>query len=159
MSFAAPAIVSPAAAPVEFVLYPNPALPRAGFVVLMAAVALVSAGVGAGFALAGAWPVTGFLGLDVVALFLAFRWARRQGRRSEVIRVAPGALTVRRVAADGTAQEMSFEAYWAQVRVEEPRGRLLIGSHGRFAEIGRFLTRPEKRQLADALAVALAGIR
>ena len=53
----------------------------------MAAIVTVSAAVGAGFVLIGAWPVTGFLGLDVLLLYLAFRWNYRQARRAELIRL------------------------------------------------------------------------
>ena len=59
-------------APFDAVLYPNRSLDQFGFHLLMAAIVLVSAGIGAAFVIAGAWPVTGFLGLDVVLLYLAF---------------------------------------------------------------------------------------
>lgn len=62
----------------EAVLYPNQPLGRAGFIVLMLAVSSVSVALGLAFVLAGAWPVAGFFGLDVLLLYLAFRAAQRQ---------------------------------------------------------------------------------
>ena len=93
-----PAAVAPCrpAEPALFdaVLYPNRSLGRFGFHLLMAAIVLVSAAIGAAFVLAGAWPVTGFLGADVVLLYLAFRWNYRQGRRAEFIRLDGAELVV-----------------------------------------------------------------
>ena len=43
----------------DIVLCPNRSLGKTGFAVLMAAIVLVSGGVGAGFMMVGAWPVTG----------------------------------------------------------------------------------------------------
>ena len=74
---------SAAALPFDAVLYPNRSLGTAGFYSLMAAIVTVSAGVGAAFVLAGAWPVSGFLGLDVLLLYLAFRWNYRDGRLTD----------------------------------------------------------------------------
>jgi uncharacterized membrane protein len=89
----------------EAVLYPNQSLDRAGFILLMLAVSSVGMAVGAAFTLAGAWPVAGFLGLDVLLFYLAFRVCRRQGQRREFIRLDASGLHVRRVEADGNARD------------------------------------------------------
>ncbi len=47
-------------------LFPHRSLPRLGFWLVMATLAAGSFAVGLGFFLAGAWPVVGFLGLDVL---------------------------------------------------------------------------------------------
>ena len=69
-------------------LRPHRSLGRAGFVALMAAVSLASFGAGAAFALAGAWPVLGFFGLDVALVWLAFRLNFRGGRLVERLRLS-----------------------------------------------------------------------
>jgi uncharacterized membrane protein len=146
----------------EFVLYPNRSFSTQAFVLLMLAFSLVCAGVGVGFFLLGAWPVTGYLGLDVVALFFAFRWVRRESRRVEMIRVAKDGLVVRRIEPTGAAQEVRFEPYWSRISLQAIRGnssRLTVASHGRACEIGRFLTLQEKRELARALDEALTSFR
>jgi uncharacterized membrane protein len=153
---AAPA--SAAAPPFDAVLYPNRSLGAAGFYTLMGAIVTVSAAVGAAFMLAGAWPVSGFLGLDVLLLYLAFRWNYRQGRRAEFIRLDMSGLTVRRVDPDGRAREWRFEPYWVRVALEDrPRGdgQLVLSSHGDRLVIGAFLTVAERRELARALKAAL----
>jgi len=152
--------VSPPASAARFdiVLYPNRSLGRTGFAVLMGAIVLVSAAIGAGFMMVGAWPVTGFLGLDVVLIFMAFRWHDREARRTEFVRLDQGGLTVRRLEPDGSAQSWHFEPYWLQVSIEAAGRhdhRLILRSHGRQLEIGAFLTQDERQELARALEAAL----
>ena len=54
-------------------LTPHRALSRTGFLVLMGFVGAVSFIAGVAFLLMGAWPVFGFFGLDVLAIWWAFR--------------------------------------------------------------------------------------
>jgi uncharacterized membrane protein len=152
--------VLPAAPParLDVVLYPNCSLGPAGFAVLMAAIVLLSGAIGAGFMMVGAWPVTGFLGLDVVLLYLAFRWNYRQARRAEFVRLDRDGLSVRRLEPDGRSQSWRFEPYWVRVSLE-PAGRhdrrLVLRSHGQQVVIGAFLTQDERLELAHALEAAL----
>jgi uncharacterized membrane protein len=152
------ALPAPPPARLDVVLYPNRSLGRAGFAVLMAAIALVSGAVGAGFMMVGAWPVTGFLGLDVVLLYLAFRWNYRQARRAEFVRLDRDGLSVRRLEPDGRTQSWRFEPYWVRVCLEHVgrhERRLVLRSHGRQVVIGAFLTPDERVELAQALEAAL----
>jgi uncharacterized membrane protein len=148
--------------PFEAVLYPNPPLGRYGFFVLMLAVSGVGVAVGTAFFMAGAWPVSGFFGLDIAALYVAFRWAQRQSRQSEIIRLDPTGLHVRRVEPDGRARDWRFEPYWVRVRVEDPGpspGSLTLSSHGQRLRLGQFLTHDERRSLGRALEHALVAYR
>ena len=54
-------------------LTPHRSLNRTGFVVVMAFLSVVSFATGVAFLMMGAWPVFGFLGLDVLAIYVAFR--------------------------------------------------------------------------------------
>ena len=146
-------------APFDAVLYPNRSLGRFGFHLLMAAIVLVSGGIGAAFVVAGAWPVTGFLGLDVLLLYLAFRWNFRQGRRAEFIRLDAAELVVRRVDPSGRRREWRFDAYWVQVARDEASSQLTLSSHGRRLVVGAFLSPEERREVAKALHAALIAHR
>jgi uncharacterized membrane protein len=151
-----PAPVRPAK--FDAVLYPNRSLPPLGFAILMGTVVLVSAGIGAGFVLIGAWPVTGFLGLDVLLLYIAFRWNYRQGRCAEFIRLADEGLSVRRVEPNGRMREWRFEPYWVRVHMDDPprhESQLTLASHGRRLVVGAFLTAGERLEVATALRAAL----
>ena len=68
-------------------LTPHRSLSRAGFLALMLFVIAVSFAAGLACVLIGAWPVFGFFGLDVLAIYWAFRINFRSGRASEEIRV------------------------------------------------------------------------
>ena len=152
------ALPAPPPARLDVVLYPNRSLGTAGFAVLMVAIALVSGAIGAGFMMVGAWPVTGFLGLDVVLLYLAFRWSYRQARRAEFVRLDRDGLSVRRLEPDGRSRSWHFEPYWVRVCLEPASRhdrRLVLRSHGRQVVIGTFLTQDERVELARALNAAL----
>lgn len=149
-------------APFQAVLYPNPPLGDTGLMVLMLAVALVSAGLGAAFVMAGAWPVSGFLGLDVLLLGIAFRSCRRRSRCSELIRLDESGLHIRRIAPDGRSADWRFDPYWVRVEMDEPPQRhspLTLSASGRHLRIGQFLTVEERVDVAQALRRALASYR
>lgn len=157
-----PAVPAAAVPRFDAVLYPNRSLGTVGFYVLMAAIVVVSAAVGAGFVLAGAWPVTGFLGLDVLLLYLAFRWNVRQSRRAEFIRLDGDGLTIRRVEPDGRMREWRFEPYWVRIAIDDPPrpdSQLIVSSHGERLALGTFLRADERVEIARALRAALSAHR
>lgn len=143
----------------DAVLYPHRSLPPSGFIVLMTAVALCSFVVGLAFWIAGAWPVVGFLGLDVVLIYMAFKLNYRDARRCETLRLTDAALEVERFVRGRKVFAASLQSYWLRVRHETEEngpGRLLLASHGRELEVGAFLSGTEKSDLAQALGAALA---
>jgi len=147
----------------DLILYPNPPLGRHGTLVLMAIVLVVGAVLGAAFATLGAWPVSGFFGLDVLLVGWAFARTRRFARRAEIIRLDSRGLVVRRLASDGTAEsEHRLEPFWARVVVDERRRhdpRVYLRTHGRSVPLGAFLSPAERREVARELEEALASWR
>jgi len=147
----------------DLILYPNPPLGRHGTVVLMAIVLVVGAVLGAGFATLGAWPVSGFLGLDVLLLGLALARTRRSARRAEIVRLDTRGLVVRRLGPDGRAEsEHRLEPYWARVVVDERRRhdpRVYLRAHGRSVPVGLFLSPAERREIARELEAGLEALR
>ncbi len=87
-------------------LTPHRSLPPEGFVLLMGLVGLVSFAAGALFFVVGAWPVVGFLGLDLLLIYLAFRASYRSGRAYETLRLTRRDLTLKRVDSWGRAQRL-----------------------------------------------------
>jgi uncharacterized membrane protein len=148
--------------PFRAVLTPYRSLSPVGFLVLMCAIGLVSFVTGAVLLAMGAWPVFGFLGLDVLLIYLAFRLNYRAGRQYETVELTRDLLTLTRVHPSGRRESFQFNPYWVGVQVREGRhGRadLRLASHGRELSIGRFLTDDEKREFAEALKVALLTAR
>ena len=141
------------------VLYPHRSLGPAGFWLLMALVAGASFAAGIAFYLAGAWPVIGFFGLDVVLFYLAFRLSYRSGRVVETIRMRGADLVVQRTSARGAVRTWSFQPYWLRVDIDDSpgrRGELALSSHGRRLVIGAFLPPDERCEVAKTLRAALA---
>ena len=71
----------------DAVLRPHRSLSRSGFLILMLALGGVSFIAGMAFLLLGAWPVFGFLGLDVLLVYVAFKLNYRSGRLTEAVRL------------------------------------------------------------------------
>jgi uncharacterized membrane protein len=166
MSFAnaAPATPEPSAPEIfAAVLTPHRSLGSRGFLVVMIIVGTLSFAVGTTFYLLGAWPVPGFLSLDVLAVYLAFRWSYRSARAREEIRVSRDRLTVRHISPTGRASVTEINPYWARLELQRwpPFGitRLAIASHGKALPIGTFLGSRERERLAAGLSAALARAR
>ena len=144
----------------NFVLTPHRSLGPKGFMVLMGAVCAVSFGTGLFFYLLGAWPVIGFMGLDVALIYVAFRLNFRALRLYETVDLTSDALTVTRVAPSGKAQSWSFSPYWVRLSLQPRHGRsseLSIASHGKRLVFASFLTDEEREDFAAALANALSA--
>jgi uncharacterized membrane protein len=114
---------------------------------------------GAGFMLIGAWPIMGFLGLEIVLLYLALRWNLLAAGRHETVTLTKAALTVERVDPWGNRTAETLEPAWARVTLDERRGRLEIRSHGKGIVVGRFLAPEELVEFAYTLREALAKSR
>ena len=130
--------------------------------VLMAAVGLVSFSTGLFFWLLGAWPVMGFMGLDVALIYAAFRLNFRALRLYETVDLTQEALTVTRVAPSGQSQSWSFNPYWVRLSLHPRIGRaseLSIASHGERLVIASFLTDDEREDFASTLSSALSCTR
>jgi uncharacterized membrane protein len=144
------------------VLTPHLSLGPRGFMVLMGAVCAVSFGTGLLFYLLGAWPVIGFMGLDVVLIYVAFKLNFRALRLYETVDLTTHALTVTRVEPSGRAHSWSFNPYWVRVTLEPRIGRstqLSLASHGNRLVFASFLTDDEREDFALALSTALSSAR
>lgn len=148
--------------PFSAILLPHRSLGRKGFVILMAAAAVASFAAGVLFFLIGAWPVAGFLGLDVLLIYGAFRLNYRSGRLVEKIELDDNELKLIRVHPSGRAESWSFNPYWVHLDVERRPRRtdvLSLRLHGRRIVFGSFLTQNEKRDFARVLSEALYARR
>src|SRR5262245_4816074 len=81
----------------DAVLRPHRSLSKLGFLIFMPVVATFSFVAGIVFLLQGAWPVFGFLGLEVVLVYVAFKMNYRDGRVVETVQLRHQELLVRRI--------------------------------------------------------------
>jgi uncharacterized membrane protein len=144
-------------------LTPHRSLNRTGFLVLMGFVCAVSFAAGLAFLLMGAWPVLGFFGLDVLAIYWAFRVNFRHAEATEEIRVTPFELRVRRVSHRGHVVEWVLNPLWVQLdqkaHAEFGIEKLYLVSKGRRVSVARFLGADEKASFAKALTAALQAAK
>ena len=144
-------------------LTPHRSLNRTGFVVVMAFLSAVSFATGVAFLMMGAWPVFGFLGLDVLAIYVAFRVNFRRARACEQISVTPSALRLRRVSHRGHVVEWVFNPLWVRLdrEADDEYGleHLYLTSRGKRVAIGSFLSPDEKASFSNALTAALNAAR
>ncbi len=146
----------------DAVLRPYRSLSRLGFAILMVGVAVGGGVIGVTFLLAGAWPVTGFCGLEILLFYGFFRLNYRDGRAYETVRLTDRALTVRRVAPNGRAETWRVPPFWLRVSMDDPpahHSQITLATHGRSLRIGAFLTPHERLDLARAIRAALAKYR
>src|SRR5882757_1141397 len=140
-------------------LTPHRSLNRTGFLVLMTFLSVVSFAAGTAFWLKGAWPVFGFFGLDVLAIYWAFRVNFRRAAASEEITVTASELRIRRVSHRGQVMEWVLNPLWVQLdqksHAEFGIERLYLVSRGRRVAIANFLGADEKASFAKALMAAL----
>lgn len=139
---------------------PYRSLDQRGFMVVMVIVAGISFVCGVAFLLMGAWPVFGLFGLDVLAIWWAFRLNFRSARACEEITVTPSVIRLRHVTADGTEYREELNPLWTRLTHEahEDFGlqRLALEMRGRPYVIGSFLHTAQREELAESLGRALA---
>jgi uncharacterized membrane protein len=152
----------PSAPLLELTLRPHRSLSPAGFWAIMTVLIALSFAGGVVFWSIGAWPVIGFVGLDVALVYWAFKASYAAGRAREELRLTPETLIIRRIAASGRAHEVVLPPNWLKVEIDRPRGRttqLRLSTHGRTVTIGAFLPPEEREAVADVLRAALARMR
>jgi len=136
-------------------LVPNCSLSPQGARLFVGSLALVTFSVAGFFALQGFWPVLPFAGIEIGLLAWAVRASMRRGSEREVIVVSEDEVVIERRAPSGSRRTV-FPRHWARVTLRGPQpaqhpSRLLIESHGRACEVGRFLTEDERQRVAARL--------
>jgi uncharacterized membrane protein len=143
-------------------LRPHRSLSARGFGVLMGLLCAVSFVAGIVFLSVGAWPVIGFLGVDILLVWIAFRVNYARGRAHERLTLHADRLEIERVDHWGRRQCSSLEPYWLTVELAD-RGAaaplVQLRSHGRTTVVGAFLPVGERAELARLLEDALGSWR
>jgi uncharacterized membrane protein len=143
----------------EATLRPHRSLGRDGFRLMMTLCCASAIFSSIPFILLGAWPVAGFYGLDVLALFIAFKINYRCARAEERVRLTYVEFLLRKITHSGEMKEWRFNPLWSRLTLDEDEVfgalRLQVVSRGHTVPIGDFLAPPQRRDLADALGAAL----
>jgi uncharacterized membrane protein len=144
-------------------LVPYRSLSARGLSIILACVGVFSFLVSLPFFFMGAWPVAGFLGLDVFLLYIAFRASSRSARAYEHVVLTHFDMVLRKVSAKGREQTWHFTPVWTRIKLEEHEEfgvqRVLLVQKRREVEIASFLGAEEKAQFATSFKSALLEAR
>ena len=152
----------------QMTIWPHRSLSPKGFGVVMGVLAGFLFLIGLGFFLAGAWPVIGFLGLELLVVWGAFKLNYRAARHRETIHTTTEELMVESRTPAGKQAQKSFPIGWLRVSLspsESPmmssrdQQKIILSSHGEQAEIGKYLHPAEKAGLSRELGAMIDRAR
>ncbi|WP_332680875.1 DUF2244 domain-containing protein [Bosea sp. (in: a-proteobacteria)] len=142
---------------------PHRSLGADGFRLVMTLVCLSSIVASVPFVLLGAWPVAGFFGLDILALFIAFKVNFNAARAFERIVVTPLEVMLRQVSHRGKEAIWRSNPVWTKLEREHDEDyglmRLDLVSRGSRVVVASALSPQEREGFAQALGAALAEAR
>jgi uncharacterized membrane protein len=145
------------------VIQPHRSLDRNGFRTVMALCCLAGAAASIPFLVLGLWPVAGFFGLELLALYAAIAANARSARSFEQVVLTPFELLLRRVSHRGERREWRFNPLWTKLRREADDEfglqRLWLISRGEQVALARELSPPERETFAAAFGTALMRVK
>ena len=157
-----PTPVQQTTGPFRFVARRNNSLSLNGRILVFGSLAAVMLLFSVGFALAGAWPIMGFAGLELALVYLAFRHIDQQATDYEALVLQEDKLIVR-IRRKRVDRCVEFNPYWVQVLGGASRGEkdgaLILRSHGKEIAFGRHLTGAQRAALAQRLKKSLHAWR
>ena len=107
----------------------------------------------------GLWPVPPFAGAEMLLLGWALHANMQRRFERETIDVSETQVTW----IYPRQPSVVFPRHWARVKIRRPksplhRGHLVLESHGRAYEVGKFLSEEERHQLAAQLKQLIGGM-
>jgi uncharacterized membrane protein len=142
----------------DAVITPHRSLSSRGFIVLIAVLTTINVASAAFFLAMGAGPVPLFLGLDLLAVVIAFQVSHRAGRRAERVQVTAAEIRVVVQSGDNARTVwISPTAFTriAVIRARDGAGDLRLRLSDREIAIARALSHPERLDFAKALDLAV----
>ena len=142
-----------------FVIAPNQSMSGRELLLVFIGIAGVTLAIGAYFWLHGFTLVLPFSGLEALALGAALYITAWRGGAREVITITDNSVCVE-TGRSRPERRHDFQRYWTKVVLRRPwvawyPSKLLLCSHGREIEVGRFLNEEERMGLAKILRSAI----
>ncbi len=154
-------ITGPARPPIlDAVITPHRSLGPRGFAIFMLVLGGLSFASGVLFLTLGAWPVLGFFGLDVLLVYLAFRWSYAAGEAREIVRITHGKVYIAQHDWKGRIEaEAELNPYWTRLVVSRDEDRRVtrmgLRLHDRLYPIAAALSPNERTAFAKVMSDAL----
>lgn len=146
------------AAATHFDLAPHCSLSTRGAALFFASVCFATFGIAGVATFLGFWPVLPFAGAEMLLLGWALRTNMQRRLDIEQIDISETEVTINYA---NPPRRVVFPRHWARVKIlrpNSPRTSLVIESHGRACEVGKFLTVEERRQLAARLKLLIGDM-
>lgn len=137
----------------DAILRPNRSLSPRAFKLMLTIVVALNVAAASVFIAQGAYPVAGFLGLDVAAIWLAFRLNYRAAAQEERLQLSKDCLYLERRGVNGASRHFTLNPIWAQVDQDE--AGVIIRSGKAMLRVASFLSPEERGEFAAALRAAL----
>lgn len=142
---------------------PHQSLSRRGFRFVMAGCCTVSLMVSVWCWRMGFWPVAGFFGLDMLAIYAALKVSFRRGRSFEEVMISQIEILLARVSHRGERREWRFNPLWTKiVEVDDDEyglQRLTLVSRRQQVAVARDAGPDERLRVARGLGHALARVK
>jgi uncharacterized membrane protein len=128
----------------------NNSLSSSGRLVVFGFILAVSVGIAALLSVAlGAWPILPFAGIEMIALYAAFRYIDHHANDYERITIKGNSVEIE--VRDGRhTTHIELDRYWAQVEHDRD-GSVLVRSRGREVALGRHLRHEQRGEFAREL--------
>ena len=146
----------------DAVLEPPRSLSRVGFNRVMLALGAISFVVGLVFLMTGAYPVIGFMGAEILVLWLVFQASFRAQTARTYVCVTADAITVRKVDGRGRERSARLASHFTRVELDPTANgasALRLASSNKAYALGEFLTPKEREAFARRLNLAIAEAR
>ena len=145
----------------QFDLAPNCSLSPRGAWTFFGMVCASTLGIAGVATVLGYWPVLPFAGAEMLLLGWALHANMQRRFEHEHIEISEREVAIEY--SRGNPPRVVFPRHWAQVKIRRPksplhRGHLVIESHGRAYEVGKFLTEEERHHLAAELRLLIGGM-
>ena len=139
-------------------IYPNKSLTKSGLTILMAFFLLPALLIGSDFSIKGAWPVAGFLGLELLLIYCAFKVSFANNDIYEHITLDENEFKIVFYGRKQEIKSISIEPTWIKVDLGYLKNNsrfLSISSHGKKNLIGKFLSAYEMEIIAKKITYGL----
>lgn len=141
---------------------PNSVVGKPGLLISMAILVPACSVTGLAFLLIGAWPVTLFMALHILAVVIAFVYVERHTSDFERLTLANDRLILDSHTLDGD-QHVEFNGYWVQVDLQTVSAgggnSLCLRSQGKEVPFGRLMSDGERLAVSRELGRRLARLR
>ena len=141
-------------------LTPYRSLNQNGFRILIGLIGIVCFTIGLVFFFLGLWPILGFMGLDVLLIYWAFRSNYKAAKSYEDVEVSRHSVLVRQVTPKGKKTDHEFPQFGTRFEVDRHDEigitEMRVTNRERFIAIGKFLNPLDRESFAHAFKSALS---